>query len=109
ENLRSMTGAFTNSDEALLARQLEWISPLYCRMCGECNGACAKGLPVADMLRFLTYSDGYGQFALGRERVRELPAETAAVRCSLCPECTVNCPYGVRVTERLSRAQELFA
>ena len=109
ENLKAMTGGFTKSDEILLARQLEFIAPLYCRMCGQCDGSCAKGLPVAEILRYLTYADGYGQFSLGRERFLELPAEVAQVRCDLCPTCTVNCPHGVRVSERLGRAQELFA
>jgi len=109
ENLKAMTGGFTKSDETLLARHLERIAPLYCRMCGQCDGACAKGLPVADILRCLTYADGYGQFSLGRERFLELPAEVAQVRCASCSTCTVDCPHGVRVTERLKRAQELFA
>ncbi|MGD0361389.1 MAG: aldo/keto reductase [Bryobacteraceae bacterium] len=109
DNLKAMTGGFTKSDEGLLARQLEYIAPLYCRMCGQCDGSCAKGLPVADLLRYLTYADGYGQFSLGRERFQELPAEVAQVRCDTCSTCTVNCPHGVRVSERLSRAQELFA
>jgi hypothetical protein len=78
-------------------------------MCGQCDGACAKGLPVADILRCLTYADGYGQFSLGRERFLELPAEVAQVRCDSCSTCTVDCPHGVRVSERLARAQELFA
>jgi predicted aldo/keto reductase-like oxidoreductase len=109
ENLKAMTGGFTKSDEGLLARQLERIAPLYCRMCGQCDGTCAKGLPVADLLRYLTYADGYGQFSLGRERFLELPAEVAQVRCDACATCTVNCPHGVRVSQRLARAQELFA
>jgi predicted aldo/keto reductase-like oxidoreductase len=109
ENLHAMTGTFTKSDEILLARQLEYIAPLYCRMCGQCDGSCAKGLPVADLLRYLTYADGYGQFSLGRERFLELPAQVAQVRCDSCSACTVSCPHGVRVSERLRRAQELFA
>jgi len=109
ENLKAMTGGFTKSDETLLARQLQRIAPLYCRMCGACDGSCAKGLPVADLLRYLTYVDGYGQFSLGRERFLELPAEVAQVRCDSCSICTVNCPHGVRVPQRLTRAQELFA
>ncbi|HVN03407.1 MAG TPA: aldo/keto reductase [Bryobacteraceae bacterium] len=109
ENLRAMTGGFSKSDEDLLARRLEYIAPLYCRMCGACDGTCAKGLPVADLLRYLTYADGYGQFSLGRERFLELPAEVAQVRCDSCTTCTVDCPHGVRVSERLTRAQELFA
>ncbi len=109
ENLKAMTGGFSTPDENVLARQLEFIAPLYCRMCGACAGTCAKGLPVADILRYLSYADGYGQFSLGREQFLQLPVESARVRCGYCPECTVTCPHGVRVVERLSRAQEIFA
>jgi hypothetical protein len=109
ENLKAMEHPFSESDEKLLAAHLEMIRPLYCRMCGECDGACQKGLPVADVLRCLTYSDGYGQFALGRERYREISAEFSTSGCGDCAECTVKCPHGVRVSDRMSRAQELFA
>ena len=73
------------------------------------DGACAKGLPVADVLRFLTYAEGYGQFALGRAKFLELSSDQASTRCGDCAECTVKCPFGVQVSARLSRAQELFA
>ena len=108
EDLKAMAEPFSAADEKLLAAHLDTIRPLYCRVCGKCEGACQKGLPVADMLRCLSYADGYGQFALGRERFLELAADRA-VRCSDCSECTVNCPHGVNVTARLTRAQELFA
>jgi predicted aldo/keto reductase-like oxidoreductase len=104
-----MGSRLSPSDEKVLAAHLEMIRPVYCRMCGQCGGTCQKGLPVADVLRFLTYADGYGQFALGRERFKELAAEHKAVRCGDCAECTVQCPHGVQVAERLARAQELFA
>ncbi len=109
ENLKAMANPLTATDEKLLAAHLDRIGPLYCRMCSKCNGACAKGLPVPDVLRFLTYADGYGQFALGRERFKELAEEHAAVRCGDCSECTVKCPFGVAVQSRMTRAQELFA
>ena len=109
ENLKAMALPFSAGDEKLLAARLELIRPLYCRMCGQCEGACQKGLPVADVLRFLTYADGYGQFALGRERFLELSREQVAVRCGDCAECTVKCPFGVKVANRVARAQELFA
>jgi aryl-alcohol dehydrogenase-like predicted oxidoreductase len=108
ENLKAMKDAFGENDRKLLAMHLERISPLYCRMCGQCDGQCRQGLPVADVLRFLTYADGYGEFGLGRERFQELGAEQQSVKCSECPGCTVQCPYGVRVAGRLTRAQELF-
>lgn len=109
ENLKAMAEPYSPVEEKLLARQLEYISPLYCRMCGKCEGTCAKDLPVADILRYLTYADGYGQFSLGREEFLALPSEVTEVRCSECSTCTVNCPFGVKVAKRLTRAQELFA
>lgn len=109
ENLRAMAQPFGEPQKKLLAAQLAIISPLYCRMCGECDGQCRKGLPVADVLRFLTYADGYGQFGLARERYRELDPAHANAKCSDCPGCTVHCPHGVKVASRLIRAQELFA
>ncbi|HLK63418.1 MAG TPA: aldo/keto reductase [Bryobacteraceae bacterium] len=109
ENLKAMAQPFDVEDQKLLALQMQHIAPLYCRMCGECAGQCRQGLPVADVLRFLTYAEGYRQFALGRERFLELDPAHAAVRCADCPGCTVQCPYGVKVAERLIRAQDLFA
>jgi hypothetical protein len=90
-----------------LSAQLERISPLYCRMCGACSGVCDKGVEVAASLRCLTYADGYGQFALARQRYQELPA--AAASCADCSACMVACPNGVNVRQRLVRAHELLA
>ncbi len=109
QDLRAMAEPLTTADEKRLARQLDYIRPLYCRMCGQCEGTCAKGLPVAEVLRYLSYAEGYGEFPLGREAFRQLPREVSEVRCTQCPACTVVCPYGVKVANRLSRAQELFA
>jgi predicted aldo/keto reductase-like oxidoreductase len=109
ENLRAMAEPFAGADEKILAAHLEQIRPLYCRMCGQCEGACSQGLPVSAILRILSYADGYGQFALARERFQELREEHAAVRCGDCSQCTVHCPNGVQVASRLARAQELFA
>lgn len=109
DNFKCMAAKFSSEDEKALTAYLDRIRPMYCRMCGACDGVCPKGLPVADVLRFLTYAEGYGQFSLGRERFLEMPAHLASVRCGECSECPVQCPNGVRVAERLIRAQELFA
>jgi hypothetical protein len=109
ENVKAATVPLAESDRKVLAAQLERVRPLYCRMCGECAGACPKGLPVADMLRFLNYADGYGEYALGREHFVELSEEVRTVRCSSCGECRVQCSNGVQVAQRLTRARELFA
>jgi len=109
ENVRAMVEPYTEKDEKLLTAQLVAIGPKYCRMCGACGGVCERGVPVPDVLRFLTYAEGYGQFALGREKFLQLGPEVGAVRCADCEHCTVQCPYGVQVVARLRHAQEWFA
>jgi len=109
EDLQSMATSYTNQDQELLARQLEYIRPLYCSICGSCKGQCPKGLPVSDMIRYVSYAEGYGQFQMGRENYLRLPEKIQQVRCDDCDECLVQCPNGVKVAERVSRAQELFA
>lgn len=109
ENIRAGTMLFTPEDRKILAVHREQIRPFFCNLCGQCDGSCRQGLPVRDVLRFVMYAEAYGQFALGRERFRELPAGHASVRCEDCAGCTVQCPHGVRVAERMIRAQELFA
>ena len=109
ENLRALSEPFRDSDEKLLAGQLAYISPLYCRMCGSCKGVCEKGVPVADTLRFLSYAEGYGQFAMAREKFLELPEHVRQIQCRHCSSCSVNCPNGVQVRKRLMRAQALLA
>jgi predicted aldo/keto reductase-like oxidoreductase len=108
-NFRAMSEPFTAADEKLLARIDEDIRPLYCRMCYQCSGQCPKGVRVPDTIRYLSYADFYGQFALGREHFLALPEEARAVSCRDCESCQVKCPNGVHVAERLIRAQDLFA
>ncbi|MGE5569228.1 MAG: aldo/keto reductase [Rhodospirillales bacterium] len=109
DNFKTMSQKFSDADQKVLTARLEEIRPEYCRMCGRCDGKCPQGLPVSDVLRYLTYADGYGQFALGREHFLQLSEPLRSVRCSDCASCPIRCPNGVRVTERLIRAQELFA
>ena len=108
-NLMQMSIPFGAADEKILAVHLREITPFYCRMCGECAGQCRQGLPVEDVLRFVTYADGYGQFSLGRDRYLQLHPSHASARCENCPGCTVQCPYGVQVAAQMARAQALFA
>jgi aryl-alcohol dehydrogenase-like predicted oxidoreductase len=108
-NVRAMTEPYTPRDERLLYALNERLRPLYCRMCYECRGQCAMGLPVAEMLRFLAYNDFAGDYHHARANFLELPAEIRAVRCRDCSSCTVRCPNGVAVRDRLARAQELLA
>jgi predicted aldo/keto reductase-like oxidoreductase len=109
ENMKAFSDTFSNADEKILAAHLENIRPLYCRTCGACTGKCSQGIPVADVLRYLSYSEGYGEFQLARDNYLSLPSEIKNARCRNCETCSIQCPNGVQVVQRLSRAQELFA
>jgi aryl-alcohol dehydrogenase-like predicted oxidoreductase len=108
-NFRAMTEEYTPADEKLLFARNEQIRELYCRMCFQCKGKCPKGVPVADELRFLAYNDFKGNFQEARESFRNLPRDIRNVRCSDCATCVITCRNGVKVHERLIRAQELLA
>jgi len=110
ENYKAVIAGFNPSvDGPVLARQMEHIQPLMCRFCGACDGKCAQGLPVSDIVRYVAYAEGYGAFQLGREHYQTLDETHQQARCGDCAGCTVKCPNGVRVAERVARAQELFA
>src|ERR1019366_1343672 len=91
ENMKAMGRPFTPADEKILTAQLDYLTPHYCRMCGHCSGVCPKGLPVSDMLRYLTYAEGYGQFSLGRENFLMLSEVQRNVRCGDCADCAIEC------------------
>jgi predicted aldo/keto reductase-like oxidoreductase len=108
-NFRAMSEPFTPADEKLLYVMNEKIRPDYCRMCYTCSGACPKGLPVTDMLRFLAYNDFAGNFYQAQSNFRSLTTEIRDIRCSDCTSCSIKCPNGVHVQDRLVRAQALLA
>ena len=108
-NFRAMSEPYMPADEKLLYVMNEQIRPSYCRMCYQCNGKCPQNLPVTDMLRFLAYNDYCGNYHQAKMSFMELPEEIKTVRCSDCSECTIKCPNGVNVQERLVRTQELLA
>jgi len=109
ENLRAMSEPLGKREEKLLAARRETLAPVYCRMCGSCGGVCDKGVRVADALRCLTYAEGYGQFAMARENYLALPAQAQPAQCSDCERCSIECPNGVQVRQRLLRAESLLA
>jgi len=64
---------------------------------------------VADVLRFLAYHDFCGNYHQAAMSFSGLAEEVRNVRCGDCSACAIQCPNGVRVQDRLIRAQELLA
>lgn len=108
-NFRAMSEEFTAQDEKILFVKNEEIRDRYCRMCFRCEGKCPKGVPVADELRMLAYYDFAGDFNRARENFWQLPRQIRSIQCHECDSCVIRCPNGVRVHDRLVRAQEILA
>jgi predicted aldo/keto reductase-like oxidoreductase len=109
EDITAMASPYGADDDKILSAALDRVGPLYCRGCGSCAGQCRNGLPVADVVRFAMYAQGYGEFRLARENFLALPEAARQVRCEDCRSCTVRCPNGVRVPDRLRWAQNILA
>jgi len=109
ENLAATREPFGGDERRLLAQALEELGPRHCRMCGQCAGTCAQGLPVPEVLRCGMYAEGYGEFAMGRAKFLQLPEVARSGACGRCEECTVRCRFGVRVEERVERTRMLLA
>jgi predicted aldo/keto reductase-like oxidoreductase len=108
-NLRAMSEPYTPADEQLLFTLNEKIRPDYCRMCYQCDGKCPKGMPVADVLRYLAYYDFSGSLFQAVTNFRNLDSDVRKIRCGDCESCAIQCPNGVQVRDRLMRAQDLIA
>jgi predicted aldo/keto reductase-like oxidoreductase len=108
-NVRAMSEPYTAEDEKMLFVRNQEIRPYYCRMCYECKGQCPMGVPVAEELRYLAYSDFGGNLDQARQKFALLPKEIRDIRCRDGSECAIKCPNGVQVHGRLMRAQDLLA
>ena len=107
ENLRAMASSkFAPADEKILAAQLQRSASSIAGCAAIATGRAHKGLPVADMLRYLMYAENYGEFALGRDTSVTLPVGAASVRCKRLPGVRCSARRRSGVFARLIRAQE---
>ena len=105
QNVAALTRKFDDADRDLLIAQKAVASSSFCRMCGECRGACPRGVPTSDLVRCAMYADGYRDVARARSEIATLRDPG----CGDCTTCLVNCPNGVAIPQRLNRARMLMA
>ncbi len=108
EELKASTTAaadgLSDEDERLLATTVREASPRLCRLCPTCRADCRGGLPVPEIMRAAMYAEGYGNLPRARKAYADLCDGTLSAHCESCPECTADCPNGVRVRDRLLSA-----
>ena len=78
---------------------------LYCQGCEQCTVGCRRQLPIPDIMRAYMYAYGYGNKEMAHElltaaRISENP-------CRNCSACSVRCPKGFVVAEKISDISRL--
>lgn len=74
----------TAADHSALQQYAADTCTRYCDGCAQlCEGALSRGVPVADVMRSLMYRDCYGNEALARETLLQLPEPIRATLSSI--------------------------
>jgi aryl-alcohol dehydrogenase-like predicted oxidoreductase len=107
QNIAALQQPLSEEDRRRLTASLLHVSPRFCRMCGACDGTCPNGLAVSDLVRVAMYLEGYRDPGLARFHLESIPAPRRRLSCDGCAHCSVACPNGVAVRDRILKAQEL--
>ena len=96
----------TGADERILASYGKAITPYYCRLCGQCESTCPKGVGISTINRALMYAQGYKEYELAQATFAE--ASNASL-CSTCSGCVARCVNGLNIAQKMRQAQGLLA
>jgi len=107
QNFSVMENLEMTEEEKAHIEEGRLISGLYCDQCGQCIASCKRHLPVNDMMRAYMYAYGYRQYedALSLMEIHGHDAEA----CRDCGQCSVTCPKGFNVSERIADIARISA
>ena len=108
EDLGAVGKKLTRREREALLRYAAATARDVCRMCGTCRQHCPQGIAIPDVLRYLSYHDGYGQQAEARLAYHSLPQASRPESCRDCGACEASCPFQVRIRPKLARARRLL-
>ncbi len=78
---------------------------LFCSGCRQCVSSCPRNLPVQDLMRAYMYAYGYLNPSMAKTLLVELGIKGDP--CSSCYDCSVRCPAGFRVKEKIADISRL--
>jgi predicted aldo/keto reductase-like oxidoreductase len=93
------TPTLTDADRKALERPTGVAAGFYCQGCETCRGQCREQLAIPDLMRGYMYAHAYRNRDAARELLDELGVASAA--CGSCAACTVQCPHGLDVRDRV--------
>jgi len=109
ENLGARGKRFALADRIALGRYALEIGDRHCGLCGACGGVCPSGVEVPNVLRALTYLEGYREEDLARSAYGSLPPGRNAAACGDCRGCLVACRLQLPVRRLARRAHARLA
>jgi predicted aldo/keto reductase-like oxidoreductase len=109
ENLGARGKRFALADRIALGRYALEIGDRHCGLCGACGGVCPRGVEAPNVLRALTYLEGYREEGLARSTYGSLSPGRNAAACGACEACLVNCRLRLPVGRLARRAHALLA
>jgi predicted aldo/keto reductase-like oxidoreductase len=81
------------------------IAGLSCNGCSECRSQCKRHLPIEEYMRAYMYTYGYRHYENAFKVLLENGNHLNP--CLDCETCTVNCPKGFQIAERITDVSRL--
>ena len=95
---------FTDEEKANL-EEAKLVAGLYCDGCNQCVAQCVKHLPVNEYMRAYMYTYGYRHYENAFSVLDDIGLSSNP--CANCSACTVNCPKGFQIAERIADVSRL--
>jgi uncharacterized protein len=108
EDMAVMGMRLTRTDEQILKRYSEAISPYYCHLCAQCEPTCPQNVAISTINRCLMYAEGYDSIELARVTYSEIQKGATAYACLNCSQCIAHCVNGIDIAARMREARRLF-
>jgi predicted aldo/keto reductase-like oxidoreductase len=113
KNLSEFTETYSGAGRELTAgdaRAIEMMTAradrTACRLCTECQPACPRHVPIAEILRFERYAVDDGDLFKARALYAGLDRKADA--CVACGTCLCRCSQGLAIPDRLAAAHALL-
>jgi predicted aldo/keto reductase-like oxidoreductase len=101
----------TVADHQALERHARNTCTHYCAGCGEiCERALGGAVPVSNVMRYLMYSNGYGDTERGRNHFRALPQNVRARLGRMdFTQAEAACPHNLPIGDLMAEATRTLA
>ena len=104
ENVAASKEVLTAREARLLEEHRVATANLYCHGCGHLCETAAKGVPVATVLRYYRYYEGYGKREQARALYQALPTASKVLIDANLHAAEEACPHGLPVVDLIREA-----